>query len=269
MSAVEPENFSDPALKGAIQRCCGGECAPAGLRSRIQKMFSEADHASVAADAGEANPIPISSASPKVFWRTNKFTRWAAAAMFFIVVGTVAWQYWSVFAPPPGDSGLPPVLAAGMVSRHDSCGKLKDHHFLKDVPKNDFPSIQKKLDNELGYPVLAEDLGDRRWTFRGAAVCPVGETQAAHLMFVHSDGRTHISVYSIPVTACYHAPGDAHYEELISNHPVAGFVQDRGLYCIVGCKSLKLDDVENFRDQLRTRMAMRRANEQRYARLNR
>src|SRR5688572_25318363 len=120
MSDVESEHFSDPALKGAIKRCCGGECAPAGLRSRIQQIFSEPLHA--AANSGEANPIPISSASPKVLWRTTKWTRWAAAAMFFIVVGSVAWRYWSVFDPPAGDplAGLPPVLAAGMVSRHDS-----------------------------------------------------------------------------------------------------------------------------------------------------
>ena len=120
---------------------------------------------------------------------------------------------------------------------------------------------------KIGHRV--EDHRDvRHASFRGAAVCPVGETKAAHLLFVRDDGRSHISVYSIPVTACYHASGDAHYEVLISNHPVAGFVQDKGLYCIVGCKSLKLDEIQGFRDQLRTRMAMRRAAEQRYARLS-
>jgi hypothetical protein len=124
----------------------------------------------------------------------------AVAAMFAVSVGTIILSY-SGSSPSTNDSlaVLPTAFEDAAISRHDHCCQAAAHQ-AKDVPQAPYPAIGQYLRNQLHHPVLAANLEADQWRFRGAAICPVGDVKAAHLVFARDDGET-VSVFSLPANA--------------------------------------------------------------------
>jgi hypothetical protein len=141
-----------------------------------------------------------------------------------------------------------------MARTHEGCLLLHadDHHLFVSAPKDDFGKIAQGMSARLNHPVLATSVGDG-WEFRGAAICPVGDLQSAHLVFAHDDAA--ISVFSLPASAALAScPDHQNCEAAVGDHPMAGFVENGGFYCVVatpgGKSAANAQQVKSLRDQL-------------------
>jgi hypothetical protein len=185
----------------------------------------------------------------------------AAAAIVAVAIGLVI--HFHAITPPPAQqtvvAALPATLADELVARHDECCEAKDHH-MPGLSRDNFPDIRKELRQQLGFPILAEQL-PAPWTFHGASVCPVGTTKSGHLVF-DQGGKEFVSIFSLPHAFISGAYLTGNCSQIESHHPIAGFATANGFYCVVGSSmdnSLSLDQVKSLRDQLRPDLAQARS----------
>jgi hypothetical protein len=143
-----------------------------------------------------------------------------------------------------------------MIATHDHCCNLPEHHFLpREIDRNDFGAMRANMAQQLGYPAMLTNLSADHWAFRGAAMCPVGRVKVAHVMYARDGAQ--LSLFSMPGNICYRACDGTEYDQVVHNHPVAGFVRSGGLYCIVGSDpkgNLELREVRSLRDRLKQSM---------------
>ncbi len=235
----DPFQFDDPVLRGALKRAVGRQDVPPSLRRKVANVFA---HAGI-------EPAHRPAASPaRQLWRPL-----AAAAVLLLAIGLAAYVYLpSLFSTEPAVAqALPAKVIAGMVSQHDACAKLPDHHLLDGITGNDFARIAQALQAQLRRPVIAGDLGDG-WVFRGAGVCKVANSPAGHLLFTR--GQQSVSVYSMPPIAYASNKSGGNYELVKDGHPIAGFTTRAGLFCVVGYdpqNALTLEEVTALRDAVR------------------
>jgi hypothetical protein len=252
-------SFEDPELKSAVRRAWGSEHAPADLRNRVlNALAADSVRDPNAAAVAESNTLP--DTRTRAFWRRPAFG-WAAAAAAVVLVGmglAVSGRLGSTSAPvvasAPVVPSIPTRLAAAMVRTHDSCLRLHadDHHLFHAAPKDDFGKIARAMSARLDHPVIAATVGDG-WDFRGAAICPVVGLKSGHLVFARDDAA--ISVFSLPASAALaNCPDHQNCEAAVNGHPMAGFVENGGFYCVVATPGGKLvvdaQHVKTLRDQL-------------------
>jgi hypothetical protein len=228
----EPAEFENPAFRTAVRRAMGKEHAPSGLRGRIA-MTLAADQASIAA-AGSSSPA--ASARGVLRWRelTQPKTL-AIAAVTLVAVGFAALQIlnfvgWTdPYSPASfaaaGPVSFPDSFALSLVGTHDNCAKAPNH---RQVAGEDPVALRDRLSQLQGIPVSAIAPADG-WQFRGAGVCMVEKTRTVHLLYAR--GSQALSIFSLPVPESCH---ESAYEQVVSNHPLAGFTNHGALYCVVG-----------------------------------
>jgi hypothetical protein len=235
--------FDNPALREAVRRAWAGERAPAGLRDRITRALREDPQA----------PAPAATG-----WRIGSVRQLAAAAVVLLAVGGVAGYFAGVFGEgrTPVASRIPATLVTQLAQVHLHCSDAPDHHGAASSGTDDFQVIATRLRSQLGRPVLVCAAGNPdgagQWTFRGAAVCQVGEHAAGHLVFVR--GQAAVSVFSLPAGACPLLPANERCESQGLNCDVAAFRQGEGFFCVVGSSkdgSLTCEQVRGLRDRLR------------------
>ena len=190
MTDEQRDDFDDPILKAALKRACGDERAPADLRRRIA--------AALANDSASAPRQPAIGPRPIRPWRRPVY--YAAAALLLIALGVSLYQ----LTRKEGGEGPIPVnrvvadeVLVAMVRTHDRCVAEGDSHHLAGLPRDDFEAIGRSLAERVRHDVLSVNLADEGWRFRGAAVCPVGERRAAHL--VYARGSQTLSIFSVLV----------------------------------------------------------------------
>ena len=251
MTPTDPDTFHDPDLKASVRRVWGSETAPAALRERIAAMGFGAASAPVA----DITPAPAARRPAWNWSLRHPRPLYGLAASLMIVVGfTVAYQLdqppawkaasdaYGVVSPPTGvgvppatgPSALPSSLFDRLADAHARCVTFPDHDGFKGLARGDFAAVQQKLENELGFSVLAAPLdeGQGGWNFRGAAVCPVGQVAAAHLVFARK-GQA-ISLFSLPRASCPRTrTGDVFFDEG-RDYAAAVFVRNGGVHCVVG-----------------------------------
>jgi hypothetical protein len=258
-------SFDDPGLKAAVRRAWGHERATEALRARVFALAAANRPLDSSAPTGA--PAVITTIRPSV-WQ-HPWLRYGLAAAAMVLIGFgVAYRLDDTpfgrdrFGGIGGTevtftSTVPPPIAQGLLDSHDRCSKYPDHNAYPDVPGDNFPAMRRRLQEHLGFPVLAgnveEALGRSGWRFKGAAVCKVGDVNAAHLVFVR-DGQA-ISVFSLPPSSCRHAGRTPHEcEDPNPDHPTAVFVWSDGVHCVVGSstdRSLSLDQVRAVLEHLR------------------
>lgn len=237
MNEQERTNFDAPALKAACRAAWGGEGAPAAFKDHLSRFVA-------GADVGSA---------PRIL-RLAPLWPLASAAMVSLVLGAVAWRV--AEGPVRGRAvvaqvtPLPVSLAESLVATHDRCSAKRHAHPMRSDGVS-FASVERQLEERVGCPVFAKALPGR-WEFDGAAVCPVGDVSAAHLIFV--DGRRVVSVFSLPADRL---PGKHAYTDARRGHPIAAFKTDNGTYCVVGCENVGRTpgEVERICDIVRARMS--------------
>jgi hypothetical protein len=266
MDTTEPNltSFDEPTLKGAIQRTWGAERAPDDLKARVMALTGQNPEEQPADEASA--PVVIASIRPSV-WR-HPWIRYGLAAAAMVVVGFGLASRLDnrprgsgVGTPVTMATALSAPIAKGLVDSHDRCSTFPNHDGYPELSPNNFEAIRRRLQDRLGFPVIAgpieEALGRGGWRFRGAAICNVGDVQAAHLVFVRN-GQA-ISVFSLPRSCC-HSPGSESHEceDPNPDHPTALFVWSDGLHCVVGSsedRSLSVDEVRAVLEQLRPTIA--------------
>jgi hypothetical protein len=227
--------FDDAGLKGAIQRAWGDERAPQRLRGRVSRLMATADSIDAAAAA-----LPRASADQ---WRSRAYALTAAAVILF-AVGVLVLFYRGMFDRArggaayaeviPSKTEVPLTLARSMLATHAACGKLPDHHTVKDLDGKTYAALTVKLTADLGFPTLARSIG-AEWKFKGAGECDVGELRGAHLLFARGDQT--ISVFSLPASCMNGVAPGAQYEGMVDNHAIAGFARPGAVYAVIGAGS--------------------------------
>jgi len=243
MAQHDQPEFEEPALKAAVRRNFESERAPARLRERIVAQMV----------AGDGEPAGERARSWRLRLGPHPVRTLAAACIAVIAVSVAAYQVKTNFFPSTPTmtytvQELPATFAMEMVKTHTSCAKLPDHHL---VTGDDFKKLAEMLSAQVKVPVAALDLPG--WTFKGAGACKVGSVISAHLVYANAQGQS-VSVFSLPADAVYAAPDGATYSQTVEGHPLSGFKQGSGLYCVVGSSSgsdaLSMKTVESLRDKL-------------------
>jgi hypothetical protein len=236
MEARESQ-FDDPALKEALKRAFGHETAPAILRQRV-----------TAAWAAEQRASALRARSA---WH-NPLSKLAVAAVLLIGFGVAYFILFRSTSVP-----IPSYFASSMLSAHDQCAGLGDHHLLQGVAGDDLAAVRQKLRQELGHPVLASSPGPD-WTFAGAGICKVGDTPAAHLLYKRGDDT--ISIISINARAFSYSTQDGMtYEDTVNDHPISGFVKGGAVHCLIGSSKagkLTLRELNGLRKKLKGSVSM-------------
>ena len=233
MREHDESEFEDPRLKQAVRHARGREPAPPSLRAKV----SSGRAAAAAAASGVTETASTSSAKvasrgrrlvvDRSFWRAS-----AAAAFLLAAIGFAAYSVReNLFPSSPFSTGsaavIPATIVQDMVKTHDACAKLPDHHL---IPGDNPEALRDKLTVQGGVTASATTLNGG-WKFRGAGICKVGERSAVHLLWVREEDYVSIFSVSAPEGCGY---GTAPYDDVVDNHPVAGFTQGGGLYCVVG-----------------------------------
>ena len=200
----------------------GSQSAPPALRTRVQALMEQ----------------PV-DASPSGGWRwriePQHYRLAAAASLMIVALGIMTWQIRQNFFPTvahsepsvPAVVQFPHSFAMSLVRAHDNCARLADHHL---IAGDDFTALQQRLTQDAGVSVFAAALGDE-WKFKGAGLCTVEETRAAHLLFARDNDI--VSIFSLP--APQHCGANAtNFAEMMDGHPLAGFRNGDTLYCVVG-----------------------------------
>jgi len=219
MQSDELQNFDDPGLKKACCLAWAKECCTKALRDRVAQLIAE-----------EAVTGPIKP--PAAFWQ-RPFAGVAAAAVVLLVSGVAIFQFGG-----PGNTALAaidPTLAANLVQTHDHCCHSHGSHQLANIPLDDYTTLGQRLSQRLHQPVISASLPESGWKFRGGAMCPVGGTPSAHLIF--DQGVASVSVFSMPRSVY---DKNTRYQTIVNNHPMAGFVDSRGAFCLVASDNSKL-----------------------------
>ncbi len=231
MLSDEPQNFDDPGLKKACCLAWAKECCTKALRDRV---------AAALAEESVGGPIRL----PMAFWQ-RPFAGVAAAAIVLLVSGVAIFQFGST-----GNTALAAVdstFAADLIKTHERCCHKNGGHQMANVPLTDMNTLGQRLSQRLHQPVLVASMPESGWAFRGGVVCPVGKTPAAHLIFDH--GHASVSVFSMPRTDNIKS---SKYQAVVNNHPMAGFVDSRGAYCLVGDTELTAAHLAALRDRMQS-----------------
>jgi hypothetical protein len=249
MTQSDQQQFDDPAFKAAVRRALdGGERAPSALRQRITELMVAGAGQEASSDR---SPRPARTGSWGWLGPRPVMTL-VAACVALVAVGVMFYQVKTNFFPSNSTAKivkpeLPQTFAMEMIETHTNCAKLPDHHL---VAGDDFAKLRETLAAQVKVPVAALEL--KGWTFKGAGVCQVGSISAAHLMYCNAHGQT-VSVFSLPADAVYAAPEGMMYSMMTDGHPLSGFKQGKGLYCVVGPAgpdSISLTEVDHLRDML-------------------
>jgi hypothetical protein len=272
MTTTDPNSFQDPDLKASLRRVWGTETAPAALRDRIAAMGIGA------ASAPAADVIAPAAAVRRPAWtwplRHPRPLYGLAASLTMVIGFAVAYQLdqppaWkstsgayvvsspnapAASLPATLPSALPPRLFQRLADAHDRCVVYPDHDGFKNLSRNDFAGVGQRLQNELGFAVLAAPLDDAAvagkgagpgtapgarpvdakgpWNFRGGAVCSVGQVAVGHLLFTRK-GQA-VSLFSLPRASCPAARTGDVFQGDDPDHPTTVIVRPGGIHCIVG-----------------------------------
>jgi hypothetical protein len=253
MQQEEQPEFDDPGLKAAVRRAFEGERAPAGLRETIVGQMVAHEGEVGAGRQAQRQALSRERQGWRMWLGPNPMRTLVAACVAIVAVSVAIYQIKTNFfpsAPAPAKqmvAELPATFAMEMVKTHTAHAKLPDHHL---VPGDEFTKLRETLTAQVKVPVAAMDLAG--WQFKGAGVCKVGNVAGAHLIYANSSGQT-ISVFSLPADAVYAASEGATYSQTVDGHPLSGFKQGSGLYCVVGSSGndvLTMAQVEKLRDML-------------------
>ena len=225
--STEFDRFDDPALRAAIKGAFGNEKAPDDLRQRILGLMTQSP--------AQASP----PRHARLFaWRS--FVTSVAAGFLLALAGVYAFSHFSA------DTRSRQVLVEAMVATHDTCC-ARESHTMAGLPTEDVRRIGQAIEERLHDGVLAADLSEDGWEFKGASICSVNGEPSAH--FVFGRRRARMSVFSLPKSASANIAQTDLYSDMVSDHCVAAFTQGGQVYGMVGfCpnRNMKVSEVASL-----------------------
>jgi hypothetical protein len=148
----------------------------------------------------------------------------AAAVLIVITFLNTDFHFSQLFA------ALPQTTAEALITTHDGCCKVNDHHFVPAQYASLMSDTGRWLSGKVNVPVAAITVGDG-WQYCGAGPCPVAGTKSGHLLFKR--GNQSLSIFSMPVKG-FGVVMNERYAADVDGHIIAGFTRDGALYCVVG-----------------------------------
>ena len=224
----------DLPLKAALKRVLGRETAPRSLQARV----------AIAIGSVVVRPAPLKNRFRIRQILTQPITPriGAAVAAAILLVATGLW--WTIgriqqrriepmysarySAPQP----LPESLAQAMLMAHQAAARSgPDSGQL--VAGASIEALRTALEQGLGGTPWLADLRPEGWTFVGARLTKIDQSQAAQVLY--RKGSTTLSVVSMPLPPSCATVGFAEYQNQLEGGPVlAGFSAQGWLYCLVG-----------------------------------
>jgi anti-sigma factor RsiW len=251
--------FDDPGLKAAIRRLRGGHAASPELAQRVAAALAAAPDADSLPDDNspphtDSPPDPDATEAPTPLRPAQRWVRrLAVAASVLLFVGAVgallkvrhdrheAEEYLGANAgllremAEAHAAGMPSGPAVQVLSAADGSAAVRD-----------------RAAGRLSRYVPLPDLSPYGWTLSAAAVTPFGSSAAPAGRFEFTGaGSRRLTLLSLPATAFTGAEEGAEYQTTIQGCPIAGFVSQRGIHCIVGDPGTSVADVVALRDRLR------------------
>jgi hypothetical protein len=111
-------------------------------------------------------------------------------------------------------------------------------------------ALAQDLQTRLGRSVPVVDLADSGWTLRSVGISQIASHKAAHWQWVR--GPQTLAVFSLPASAASGTEELDHYELVQEGHPLAGYVKDGSLNCVVADPSVSLEEAIRLANSLRT-----------------
>ena len=221
-----PNQFDDPNLKASVRRALGNGAPGASpeLRRRIVDLIER--------ETGGGVPLRL---TPRPF--RTRWMRWAVAALIALAATVAGGYLWHRHHEAEEREEY---LAANLPLFNDMIRAADAPPAANSelAPTADHDALRKLLESKLGRRVPVPDWRPRGWTLASATLSPVGKHSAALLCY-HNAGRKVVLV-SLPATAYKAEEGEEPepYEYTVDGHPLAGFVKDGCLNCVVGDRSL-------------------------------
>ena len=242
-SPVEPDSFEDASLKRVCRQTWSGEKCPLALLAKLKDAAKQSALQTVQ---------PVQSMRLVPMWYSGGFGI-AAAAAVLLTVGVVARPFARPdSAQPPAFASLDPRITNSIIDMHDRCSHKVGPHVAANTSADKIMLTGHVLETKLGQPILAASLPEGGWNFRGGAICPVVDkaerkVPAAHL--IYKSGDDSVSVFSMPRST---SPCPKPYEGSYRGHPIAGFADANGAYCLVGSGSAAMTPqrIAAMRDRL-------------------
>ena len=238
MENQPPDNFEDASLKSAVRRAWGNERAPESLRKSIALM---------------ATPTPTTPPArgwPK-FLGSSPIKSVAAAVLLSIGLAYLGYQAYRMTRPAQVRvmvERIPDSMAHKLADDHDRL--LADaNKWSPDLPRDNPDQLAATLKKKLNYVPMTASPGDG---FALVGTASLGKGNGAELLY--QKGNQTVSVFSLPASDVPMCDNNAILGGNAPNHPMAGFVHDRGFYMLVGSSadnSMSLSDVQALRDKLR------------------
>jgi len=239
-----PQQFDDPNLKVALKRAVGPAGASAELRNRV---------AGLVARESAATPMPTTTHASTQTWRGSERSpirllpmRWlAVAACVLIAAGTAVVIYQRHHQANEQQEYLEAnrTLFNDMIKTEQGQGVAAE---AVTVALTDREALQKALSARLGRSVPVPDWQPRGWTLASAAVGPVSGHPASQLRY--TNGQRQLLLVCLPAQAMKNGDEEDKYEYMVQGHPVAGFIKDQSLNCVIGDANSSLDEIVKLKD---------------------
>lgn len=234
MNESSPE-FDDANLKLAVRLAASGTTADADLRSAVADLIrreTQLDQQDV--------PLVIAKSG------SRRATRWfALAAGLILAIGGTAFlmhRHHRLAEEAEYLAANRPLFDAMIRAQRDPAS-----HAAVTLPVDDRDGLRKALAQRLSRPVPVPDWAGKGWRLAAASVASIANHNCAELRY--ENGGRKILFVSLPAAAYTGHEGEEPepYQYSVDGHPVAGFVRDGGLHCIVGDADVPLSEVVDLK----------------------
>ena len=242
MSESTPE-FEDANLKLAVRRAAGGTKPNADLRAAVADLIRRETRG----EGDDADEQDV----PRVIARTGLrggAARWfALAAALVLAVGGAALllhRHHRLAEDAEYLAANRPLFDAMIRAQCDPAGRAAA---AADLPVDDRDGLRKLLAQRLRRPVPVPDWAGKGWRLAAASVGSIANHRCAELCY--ENGGRKILFVSLPADAYSGHEGEEPepYQYSVDGHPVAGFVRDGGLHCIIGAPDVPLSEVADLK----------------------
>ncbi len=239
----EREEFDDPELKAAIRLARGDHKVRPDLRESVVRRLAEL----------RAQELPKTVSKPAgARMRNLQINPWlAVAALFAVTVGGVAFYSYLQREPehqqPTYETSNQALLSA-MVKLHAAgiSGDVTGHPLNASLANP--IEIATEARHTVGPGMPNVDLSAEGWKLDAAGLCTLANYSAARFHYTRNGAAITLISVSYPT---YGDASNSHYELMIDGHPIAGYVKNGNLNCIVSDPSMPLNDVVALRNRVK------------------
>jgi hypothetical protein len=245
----ETGQFDDQDLKVAVRQLRGDHKVRPELRDRVVRSLAEARLQGGGGPTAEPRPASQPPPSPG---RPSGLSRCCLAVggllLLMAIGGLLGYRWYQRAQENHADQSRGTALLGAMVAIHDIGRGTTSGLQPLSAPLGDPRALAAEAARKLGRPIPVVDLSARGWSLDAADFCTIGTARAVRFHFT----RVNQSVSVLSTASAEYTKADAgHYELTIGEHPIAGYVRNGILTCVVGDAACGQGDTVALRDAIR------------------